>query len=110
LVKYMDMVAEGAKYSSIGGVAGEAEGMSRSVTEATRSIEEWLGPGSKTIESETSDLILQSADGTRQIRFDITDPHGLEPHINIQTFTPRKLFPGDERMIEIGNIHIFPRP
>lgn len=57
-----------------------------------------------------SDLILRSADGTRQIRFDLTNPHGLKPHVNVETFTPRNLFPGDRKMIQTANPHVFPAP
>ena len=43
------------------------------------------------------------------MRFDLSNPHGLDPHINIETFKPRNLYPGDQRMIQIENIHVFPR-
>jgi hypothetical protein len=55
------------------------------------------------------DLILRSKDGCKQIRFDLNNPHGLDPHINIETFTSRNLYPGDSRMIQTENIHVFPR-
>ena len=58
---------------------------------------------------EGPDLILRSKDGTRQIRFDISNPHGLEPHVNFETFKARQLFPGDKRMMREENIHIFLR-
>ncbi|MDP3092209.1 MAG: SpvB/TcaC N-terminal domain-containing protein [Nitrospira sp.] len=56
-----------------------------------------------------SDLILESLDKSRQVRFDITNPHGLSPHVNIQTFEPRNLYPGDRRMVEGLNLHVEPR-
>ena len=46
---------------------------------------DWLGLGCKPAAGNAnSDLMLQSADGTRAIRFDLTDPHGDPggPHIN----------------------------
>jgi RHS repeat-associated protein len=55
-----------------------------------------------------SDFILRSADGTRQIRLDVTNPHGLNPHVNVETFAPRNAFPGDPRMIRTGNTHVYP--
>ncbi|MEZ5901334.1 MAG: hypothetical protein R3D51_17785 [Hyphomicrobiaceae bacterium] len=74
-------------------------------------ILDWIGPGAK-LEKPTggSDLLLRSADGTKQIRFDITNPHGLKPHINVETFKPRNLYTGDTRMIQQSNMHIFFKP
>jgi hypothetical protein len=72
---------------------------------------DWIGPGSKLEKPPGgSDLILRSSDGTRQIRFDLTNPHGLQPHINVETFRPRDLFPGDKKMIQTLNDHVFPNP
>ena len=68
---------------------------------------DWFGERATT--EVGADLILKSADKTKQIRFDLTNPHGLEPHINVQTFRLRNLYPGDKRMIEIMNKHIFPQ-
>lgn len=69
-----------------------------------------LGEGStiRTGPSGGSDFILRSADGTTQIRLDITNPHGLDPHVNVETFVPRNAFPGDPRMIQTGNVHVYP--
>jgi RHS repeat-associated protein len=68
----------------------------------------WLGPNSTRPLNTTSDLFLRSADGTKQIRFDLSHPHGLEPHINLETFTPKNRFPGDKGMIpNPNNPHIF---
>ena len=55
-----------------------------------------------------SDLIMRSADDSRQVRFDLSNPHGLSPHVNIEQFTPRNLYPGDVRMERSLNIHVFP--
>jgi hypothetical protein len=72
---------------------------------------EWLGPDSKISKPPGgSDLVLRSADGTKQIRFDLTNPHGLDPHVNVETFEPRNLFPGDRKMIQTGNDHVFLKP
>ena len=95
--------------SSVGLDAGAADSAAPNISRAVGSIEEWLGSGATRVESETSDLILRSADGTKQIRFDLTNPHGLDPHINIETWQPRNLFPGDNRFIPVDNIHIFPK-
>ncbi len=56
-----------------------------------------------------SDLILQSVDKAKQVRFDITNPHGLPPHVNIETFELRNRYPGDTRMNQGLNIHVFPK-
>ena len=91
-----------------GAFAG-AGAASSGVSRAAAAIQDWLGPGATKVESATSDLVLRSADGTRQIRFDITNPHGLDPHVNLETWQPRDLFPGDGRFIPVDNIHIFPK-
>ena len=80
------------------------------VDDAAKSISDFLGEGATAVKPAPggSDLILRSADGTRQIRFDLSNPHGLEPHINIEMFQPRNLFPGDRKMIQIMNEHAFP--
>lgn len=84
-------------------------GGANNVSRAARSIEEWLGPGYTRGRSDTSDLVLRSADGTRQIRFDLTDPHGLDPHVNVETWQPRNLYPGDRTFTPVDNIHVFPK-
>jgi len=72
---------------------------------------EWLGADSTLSKPPGgSDLVLRSADGTKQIRFDLANPHGLGPHVNVETFEPRNLFPGDRKMIQTGNDHVFPKP
>jgi RHS repeat-associated protein len=92
-------------------VAGVAEQqVTDNVSKATAAIEEWLGPGYKSFSSPTSDLALKSQDGTRMIRFDLTNPHGLDPHVNIETWQPRNLYPGDTRMLRIDNLHLFLQP
>jgi hypothetical protein len=87
----------GASSSRIGGLAGD--------------IESHLGPGFTKIESPTGNSIFRSADGTKQIRFDLKDFHGDPngPHINLETWTPRNLYPGDTRMQQIENLHIYPK-
>jgi hypothetical protein len=34
----------------------------------------------------------------------------LQPHVNVETFAPRNLFPGDRKMIQTVNEHVFPKP
>ena len=80
------------------------------VSRAASSVEEWLGQGYTKVQSETSDLVLRSADGTKQIRFDLSNPHGLDPHINVETWQPRNLYPEDGRFVPVDNIHVFPKP
>ena len=73
-------------------------------------LESYLGKDFKVFRPKTgsSDFIARSADGTKQIRFDISDPHGLKPHINLEKIKPRNLYPGDTKTFTIDNIHIFP--
>jgi RHS repeat-associated protein len=92
------------------GIPALEQGVTDKVTEAADAIEEWLGPGYRPFSSPTSDLALRSQDGTRMIRFDLTNPHGLAPHVNIQTWQPRNLFPGDTRMLPIDTLHVFLQP
>jgi hypothetical protein len=80
------------------------------VRDAASVIRRYLEEGYTIEPSPTSDLRLVSEDGTKSVRFDLTtgDPRG--PHINIETWQPRNLFPGDERMILTGNEHVFLLP
>jgi hypothetical protein len=65
-------------------------------------VVEKLGPGKY-------DLMLRSADGTKQIRFDIEYSHDDKPHVNVETWAVRNLYPNDKRMINIENLHIYPQ-
>jgi RHS repeat-associated protein len=62
-----------------------------------------------------SDLIIRTADKTKSIRFDLSNPHGLDPHVNVEAWKPRNLFPGDRTMlpdssvVPEGNLHLFPK-
>lgn len=82
---------------------------SERVSSAARNILEWIGPNpifEKPIGG--SDLVIRSADGLRQIRFDLSNPHGDAPHVNIETFRPRNLYPGDRKFYYIENEHVYP--
>jgi RHS repeat-associated protein len=77
-----------------------------------KQIMDYLGDGFKVKKSTTgkgSDLMLTSKDGTKQIRFDISDPHGLEPHINVEKFKPKNRYPDDRNWDQIENDHVFPK-
>jgi hypothetical protein len=96
-------------------LAGEGVAVSRRlITDAASAVEEFLGPGARVVQGgprSSSDLILRSADGTRQVRFDLTDPGYNElPHINVEVYAPRNLYPGDLRQIYIDNKHVYPQP
>lgn len=75
-----------------------------------------LGNGKLIIEKPAngSDLIIRTADKTKSIRFDLSNPHGLDPHVNVEAWKPRNLFPGDRTMlpdpsvVPKGNLHLFP--
>lgn len=93
------------------GKAMKAVNTATKVNKVGDDILDWVGPKS-TMEKPPggSDLILRSADGTKQVRFDLTNPHGLKPHVNVETFKPRNLYPGDKKMIQTKNEHVFPQP
>lgn len=75
---------------------------------AANAIHDWLGEGWSQVKSG-SDLALRSADGTRRIRFDLLNSHGDAPHINVELWKMRNLYPGDQRWEQIFNKHIYPK-
>jgi hypothetical protein len=79
------------------------------VTSVADAIENWLGKGWKQELESGSDLALKSADGTRRIRFDLIKSRGLPPHINLELWKMRNLYPGDRTWDEVINKHIFPK-
>ena len=102
----------GAVISALGRRAAAGTDLAASgskVGDAKSAIMEWLGNGAKPIEETGSDLMLRSADRTRTVRFDLVNSHGDAAHINVQTWKPRNLYPGDSRMIELSNKHVYPR-
>lgn len=101
----------GAAYTFLGRIADLLAAQSGGkVGKLADDILDWVGPNPTMSKPRGgSDLILRSADGTNQIRFDLTNPHGLDPHVNVETFKPRNLFPGDRKMIQTGNDHVFPK-
>jgi hypothetical protein len=102
------VLSVGASAGSAGSRAAVQNGSSR--LQATKeALLDWLGPGARRVGNSGSDLMAQSADRTRSIRFDLIGSHGDAPHINVQTWQPRNLFPGDTRMIELTNTHIYPK-
>ncbi|MGA7674884.1 MAG: RHS repeat-associated core domain-containing protein, partial [Rhizomicrobium sp.] len=86
-------------------------GAAASITRAegvADSVMDFLGPGATRVERTGSDLMLRSADGTRSIRFDLINSHGDAPHINLEMWENANRFPGDTRMTQIMNEHIYP--
>lgn len=75
----------------------------------TSQIEHYLGKGSVAFKPGLgkSDLILRSADKTKQLRLDIIHCHGLKPHINFEILQTRNPLLGDGRNKVISNIHIY---
>jgi RHS repeat-associated protein len=73
---------------------------------------EWLGPNFSKFRNNAGDLRFRSLDNERQIRFDLNDFHGdpAGPHLNVETFKPRNLYPGDRTMDPIDNLHLYPKP
>ena len=101
-------IAECGDFSHLG-IA--AKGGAGNLGKVSDDILEWVGPKSTMSKPPGgSDLILRSSDGTKQICFDLTNPHGLQPHVNVETFVPRNFFPGDRKMIQTVNGHVFPKP
>jgi len=73
-------------------------------------IMDYLGEGFKAKKTDHgSDLILTSKDKSKQIRFDISNPHGLDPHVNFETFKPKNRYPGDDRWKRTEDLHIYPK-
>lgn len=102
------MGAAGAKVA--GGSAGA--GASCPVKNTAKAMEDFLGPGYTVVPPGPrggSDLHLRSADGLRHIRFDLVNSHGMAPHINVEQWTPRNLYPGDRGMINVFNEHATPK-
>lgn len=65
-------------------VAGAERG---AVGKAAESIEGYLGPGARATRNPAGDLVLESADASRKVRFDInrTAPH-KSPHAHVEEF------------------------
>jgi hypothetical protein len=103
-------VVEVGKGANAAAKGEEAVAIGAAVARAAGAIEEWLGPGITRVQSPTSDLVLRSADGTRQVRFDVSAAHGLDPHINVETWQPRNLYPGDKKFVQTANEHVFLKP
>ena len=72
---------------------------------AYKSARQWLGEGAKTITNKSGDLILMSKDGLRKMRFDIKNPHGYAPHIQLEV-----LKSGEWIDAIPGKHHIYPKP
>jgi hypothetical protein len=100
-----------SRLRGVGPVAAErGVGSGGKISGLAGDIESHLGPGFTKIESPTGNPIFRSADGTKQIRFDLKDFHSdpKGPHINLETWVPRNKYPGDVKMRQTGNIHIYP--
>ena len=62
------------------------ENSSSKVMDAANVVKDWLGENYKSIENKSGDNIFMSEDGTRKIRFDITNSHGDQPHFHLEIF------------------------
>jgi hypothetical protein len=95
----------GKGVSGIGNKVNPAR--SPNVDKSLNAIEDFLGFGYKKDYAPNGSVILKSADGTKQIRFDINDFHGDAggPHINVEEFVPK--YPGSSRMNQVSNDHIY---
>ncbi len=82
---------------------------SPNVDKSLNAIDDFLGSGYKKDYAPNGSVILKSADGTKQLRFDIDNFHGdpKGPHINVETFEPK--YPGSPRNNKITNEHIYPK-
>ena len=45
---------------------------------------EYLGDGTKVITNKDGDKIFLNEARMRKVRFDVVDPHGIEPHMHIE--------------------------
>ena len=102
-----------AKSAGVKSANGVVEGSSIKVgkfDDTIKLIQDYLGKDMVVIKPGPgkSDLILRSADKTKQIRFDIANSHGMEPHVNVELWEPRNSYPGDKGMNNIENLHVFP--
>jgi RHS repeat-associated protein len=65
--------------------ASQAARSASRVSDAARKIEDWLGPGAKTIRNDAGDLVAVSRDGSRRVRFDVNRPYPHEnPHGHVE--------------------------
>jgi len=94
IIKGIGTAARFASYERVEGVAD--------------SVMDFLGPGATRVERTGSDLMLRSSDGTRSIRLDLINSHGDAPHINLEMWQNANRFPGDTRMTQVMNEHIYP--
>lgn len=61
------------------------------VSKAADSIEDYLGSGAKSKINEAGDLVVESAKGTKKVRFDIKDPSPHKsPHGHVEEFSQVK--------------------
>jgi hypothetical protein len=80
------------------------------VDKSLNAIDDFLGSGYKKDYAPNGSVILKSADGTKQLRFDIDNFHGdpKGPHINVEEWIPRNMYPKDRKMINVTNQHVYP--
>ncbi len=73
--------------------------------QVARAAEEWLGKGSRAWRNKAGDVIVESEDGLRQIRFDFknTSPH-KNPHTHVIEFKQVK-----NKKMKVFEERIFPR-
>ncbi|MGH7659201.1 MAG: RHS repeat-associated core domain-containing protein [Gemmatimonadales bacterium] len=92
------MLVAGAGFLPVGRIAGKGD-------DAFRVIMQHVGSDAKAITNEAGDLILQSADEMREIRFDFNNhaPH-RSPHVHVIEYKNVK-----NRKVETRNDRVFPR-
>ncbi|MEZ5345229.1 MAG: RHS repeat-associated core domain-containing protein [Pyrinomonadaceae bacterium] len=76
--------------------------------ELAEGIKEWLGKGARVDRKSGSDLKLVSENNERAIRFDLVKSHGDKPHVNVELWKKRNRCPGDKRMTNVRNDHVYP--
>ena len=57
------------------------------VAKTADKITDYLGPGAKAKINKAGDLVIESADGTRTVRFDINNPNPhRSPHLHVEEY------------------------
>ena len=65
-------------------VVGKGAKRGTKVLKASKQAKKWLGKGSRVIINRSGDKIFMSKDGLRKMRFDINNPHGYAPHVQLE--------------------------
>ena len=82
--KTSKIVKESEKAAKLIEIEKRLEKSSEGVREAYKSATKWLGKEAKVIVNKHEDIIIMSKDGLKKMRFDIKNPHGYDPHVQLE--------------------------